>query len=1192
MEPMPFPRNTSKQTIAMERSAESALHFVYYRRFPVSQKICSDFFQENDSLLSKRGNAAATSIPPPPPPPPSVDDYSISLTCRQNPMDSESARGTLDDYNQEDEEEAGVASGSYGDDDIRSTGTPHTQQTGHNSALSAYSAASSTACFVLKAPSQCAELLGWGQNVFSSLGIDDDAPSRGARDDGAAAEAALNTDSSQNGQFYHPRPIPIPASLAMERIKMIACSPRHTLFLTVLGNIYCCGENSEGALGLGDLKSRSNVSLLSWPTDPNAPLAPPPRITKVAAGSGSIGSHSMAIDTDGRLYGWGVPYAVGHGGIKPAMLPTLINTFPSSSDVPVSDRFSVEGSQDATPPGAVLEDDNDDTTLLALRCKDVSCGGGFTVVVTHSGLVYSWGSFLFGKLGTGSTPSIKSGLRRGGGTKLARYQLRPALVKGLPRAESVSCGEAHVLCLTSCGELYSWGQNSCGQLGVGVTSSGFLRNSSRPVRITAFGPHTPYRPDQEKAHHSHRSDPICRTICCGAYHSIAIDTKGRVWTWGARGTSCLGHNDPLVEGAWAEKINGIFSIAQSGHHVMVPFELLEWCRMWSVPRRVPGLAGCDASQIAAGDLHTAIVTSRGYLYLWGTGGAAPPLASASLRVREGRAADDAAEWDDGNIASETDSLLSPNQSEASQRRNLRRAERILSKATIISTPRRPSASWLGELSTKRTLLVSSSGSRCFVLQDEETVAASLTGPLLRQTIFGTPIDHDDPYRHANEAAADVADDTSVDSYLRSDDGSGSVGSYFATRGRADCMVLASGKVLLAHRALLSARSSELRDMIIQEMPTHDYSGPMQPIQLLLPELHADAAKALVAFLYTDVLPQSCIGNVSLLRSLARAGQNLRLPRLQVICDRLLSALSTAEQATERSEDLLKTMRRDGGVGLGLDMPPPTLARDLGSLVGDQQFADIRFVAEGRAVLAHRFLLEARCEYFRAMFRSGMSEGQDAGKVDVVVPDTFVGFLRLLIFIYTDTLPDGSDGALLEDLMSADRYNMPDMRRLCESMLVPSEANWLDLLQAADIVNSPVLRDEVEGFLRDNFAVLNRTDHPALDGDKSTVAVLRESFPGTLDRIFESRRVSYPTPPIHSLSTRVTSNTEAVEKKQLHNRPFPLWAAGGVVVCLLGYAQVQRILILGYTVPIVNIIVLCVVVLYLSRGLVVSALRGD
>ena len=147
----------------------------------------------------------------------------------------------------------------------------------------------------------------------------------------------------------------------------------------------------------------------------------------------------------------------------------------------------------------------------------------------------------------------------------------------------------------------------------------------------------------------------------------------------------------------------------------------------------------------------------------------------------------------------------------------------------------------------------------------------------------------------DSVAADVmaADDASLDSFVyRSEDGS--VGSYFAQRGKADCIVIASGKVLLAHRALLAARSSELRDMIYQEMPTEDVggggSGGVQPTQLLLPELRADSAKALLAFLYTDVLPQNCIGNVTLLRALVRIGKTLKLPRLQVICERLLAAL--------------------------------------------------------------------------------------------------------------------------------------------------------------------------------------------------------------------------------------------------------------------------------------------------------------
>ena len=159
-----------------------------------------------------------------------------------------------------------------------------------------------------------------------------------------------------------------------------------------------------------------------------------------------------------------------------------------------------------------------------------------------------------------------------------------------------------------------------------------------------------------------------------------------------------------------------------------------------------------------------------------------------------------------------------------------------------------------------------------------------------------------------------------------------------------------------------------------------------------------------------------------------------MPRLEIMCSRFMYLL-------KHDVTLDASKNGDGRVlDLGIDIPPPTLARDLSALVADPEFADVRFVAEGRAIVAHRFILEARCPYFKAMFRSGMMEtrrgggpgggysssqqsyGDRARMVDVVVPDTFVGFLRLLIFIYTGTLPDGSDGAILEDLMAADRYD--------------------------------------------------------------------------------------------------------------------------------------------------------------------------
>ena len=56
-----------------------------------------------------------------------------------------------------------------------------------------------------------------------------------------------------------------------------------------------------------------------------------------------------------------------------------------------------------------------------------------------------------------------------------------------------------------------------------------------------------------------------------------------------------------------------------------------------------------------------------------------------------------------------------------------------------------------------------------------------------------------------------------------------------------------------------------------------------------------------------------------------------------------------------------SMLRRMVLNLGIDIPPPTLARDLRV----SEFADVRFVAEAHAIVAHSFILEARCPYFTA-----------------------------------------------------------------------------------------------------------------------------------------------------------------------------------------------------------------------------------
>lgn len=128
--------------------------------------------------------------------------------------------------------------------------------------------------------------------------------------------------------------------------------------------------------------------------------------------------------------------------------------------------------------------------------------------------------------------------------------------------------------------------------------------------------------------------------------------------------------------------------------------------------------------------------------------------------------------------------------------------------------------------------------------------------------------------------------------------------------------------------------------------------------------------------FRDVLPPWCIGSTSLLTSLARTGKTLRIPRLQLLCDRFLRLI--------RAGDPLGSTNPEATLG-DLEMPPPTLARDLSTLVGDPEFADVRFIAEGRAIVAHRFILESRCAYFRGMFHGGMAESRGGEMIDVVVP---------------------------------------------------------------------------------------------------------------------------------------------------------------------------------------------------------------
>ena len=281
----------------------------------------------------------------------------------------------------------------------------------------------------------------------------------------------------------------------------------------------------------------------------------------------------------------------------------------------------------------------------------------------------------------------------------------------------------------------------------------------------------------------------------------------------------------------------------------------------------------------------------------------------------------------------------------------------------------------------------------------------------------------------------ISDDSSVLSSLSSDS---NFGVSTLRRGGIDCTVLAGGRQFLAHRVVLAQRCPVLRDMLLMEEALSDSSNITQ---LLLPELRPDTAMHLLYFLYMDTLQREVAEELSLLRALIDAAKSLQIPRLLLICQQLLLVRNSLSNPT--SEDIL-----DAEEGLlGLELPPSHLTGDISALLGDLQYADVRFITlEGKGINAHRCVLEARCEYFRAMFRfrskgnGGMDYDDNDDRdddvvntntvVDIVVPDNFLTLLRLLLFLYSDTLPDGTDDVLMDDLLAADRFESHSLHAFC------------------------------------------------------------------------------------------------------------------------------------------------------------------
>lgn len=90
-------------------------------------------------------------------------------------------------------------------------------------------------------------------------------------------------------------------------------------------------------------------------------------------------------------------------------------------------------------------------SLAGLGAVKVECGSQFSVALTRSGSVFTWGKGDYHRLGHGNDDHVR----------------RPKKVAALQGKKiiSIATGSLHCVACTDSGEVFTWGDNDEGQLG-------------------------------------------------------------------------------------------------------------------------------------------------------------------------------------------------------------------------------------------------------------------------------------------------------------------------------------------------------------------------------------------------------------------------------------------------------------------------------------------------------------------------------------------------------------------------------------------------------------------------------------------------------------------------------------------------------------------------------------------------------
>ena len=228
----------------------------------------------------------------------------------------------------------------------------------------------------------------------------------------------------------------------------------------------------------------------------------------------------------------------------------------------------------------------------------IAAGDSHSLALDADGNLWTWGSDLYGQVGNGATTGDVT---------------TPAEITAGTTYTHIAAGYGHSLAIDADGNLWAWGRDHHGQVGNGAPTS----NVTAPAQITTGTTYT--------------------HVAAGAYHSLALDADGNLWTWGYDGDGQVGNGATTGDVTTPAEITTgttYTNIAAGyGHSLAIDADGNLWTWGWDYYGQVGNgtptgnvtapaqiTTGTTYTHVASGAVHSLALDADGNLWTWGYDG--------------------------------------------------------------------------------------------------------------------------------------------------------------------------------------------------------------------------------------------------------------------------------------------------------------------------------------------------------------------------------------------------------------------------------------------------------------------------------------------------------------------------------------------------------------------------------------------